>query len=115
MDGQFGIQETKEVLDLGFACGAAFKNASADGKIDAADLGQLMPVFATIGSALKDVDKVPKELGDLSEAEAKELLAYAAQKLPQVTDNAVLVKKVNAALKLGGNVAVFIKEWREAA
>jgi len=114
MDGQYGIQSCKEVLDLGFAVGAAFKNAKADGHIDASDLGQLIPVFAVVSPALKDVGNVPKELSELSEAEAKELLAYAGQKLPQVTDDAKLIKRVNAALKLGVSVAECIKEFKDA-
>ncbi len=98
---KYAIKETKELLDLVFVAGLAFKNANSDGQINAADLGHLVPVFVAAGPAFEKIDQVPAEVGDLSQPEAEELLAYAQVKVPQIVDRPKLVNIVNAALGVG--------------
>jgi len=97
MGGQYSVQNTKELLDLGLASYAAYTFAKADGKLDWADLKFLMAVFPAAGPALDKIDQVPKELGELDQADATEILAYAGQKLPGLVD-AEVTAVVNAFL-----------------
>lgn len=99
MGGQFGVEQTKAGLDLVFAGIASVQAAKADGKIDFTDAQYLIPLLLQAGPALKDPSLYPKELGELDEKDAKELLAYAAVKLPALLE-ADLVPKVNACLKV---------------
>jgi len=105
---QYGVQETKEVLDLMFAGGGAVKSALADGKLDLNDLAYLMPVVMSAGPAFQDISKVPKELGDLDEDEAKDLVAYMSQKLGPLVPEPVLKEKIEKGLKLALSLAEFL-------
>lgn len=101
MGGQYSIQNTKELFDLGVAAVMAIKAAKADGKIDLADLGQLMIIFPKAGPAFDQIDLVPKELGELDELESKELLEHASKSLGMAVEDPVLVEKIVAVLKVG--------------
>lgn len=104
----YSIQNTKEVLDFAFAGAGAVKSAMADGKISLEDLGYLMPVVMTAGPAFQDLGKVPKELGDLSEEEAKEVLEYASSKLGVLITDPQLKVKIDKALKVALALAEFL-------
>lgn len=114
MGGKYSVQNTKEALEFGFATWTAVDNAKADGKIDLADVGHLMIVFPTVGPMIKNFGDIPKELGELDEADSKELKDFAAAKLSLRSDDPRLIKKINAALNLviaiGENWAV----WKSA-
>jgi len=112
MGGQYSVENTKKILNFGFTVGAAVKGAGADGKYDLADLGQLMPVFVSASQDLQNVGMVPKELGELDEQDAAELVAYSQQKLPGVVDKADLIRKINAGLKLGLALVSFLAELK---
>ena len=111
--GQYSVKETKELLDLVFVSGIAFKNAKADGSIGLEDAGQLMPVFLAAGPAVTGLDLVPKELGELDEADANEIVLYAGQKLPQLLgDNAKLIRVVNKSLAVAIALVGLVAELR---
>jgi hypothetical protein len=105
MAGKYGVKETKEMLDLGFALAKAGKEALADGKVNLLDLGVVMPVFPIVGTAVEGAPLVPLELGEIDEADSAELLAYAKAKLPEVVDEAELRHKVYVYVKAGLAVA----------
>lgn len=111
MGGQYGVKETKEVLDGVFAGVAAFQSAKEDGKIDLADIQHLIPLFVTLAPAIDKIDQMPKELGELDQADADDILAHASVKLPGLV-GLELAKKVNAALKVAVAVGQLIAELK---
>ena len=113
MSGQYSVENTKKLLDFVFVVGVAVKASGADGKYDLADLGQLMPVFVAASQDFKDVGMVPKELGELDEADALELVAYAQSKLPGVVDKASLIKKINDGLRVALALVTFLADFRK--
>jgi len=104
-----GIENTKEVLVLGFTAGGVLKSAMADGKIGLEDLGLLMQLIPVAGPAFEDIGEVVSEFKDLDEEEAKELLSFAAEKLTGVFTEAEMVEKINASLQVGLAIANLVK------
>lgn len=101
MPVKYSIKETKELLDLGFGLAKAGKDALADGKVTLWDLPLIVPVLGLVSPGIEGGELVPKELGDLDEAESKELLDYAKSKIPDIVSDADLKKKVYSCLKAG--------------
>lgn len=94
------IKETKEVLVAAFKIGDAIKKSLADdGKITFGDSGNLFPVIPFIGPAVEGLNKVPKELGDLSESELVELKTLILDECGELIDNEKLVSQITAGLK----------------
>lgn len=112
MAGKFGVKETKELFALGFALAKAGKDVMADGKVNFLDLGVVIELFPKVAPAIDGIEQVPSELGELDEAEEKELLAFAAEKLPTVVDNELLKKKVYVYLRAGLAVVAAIQVSR---
>lgn len=91
MEEQKSVKELKECLDLVLAGLEIGVKASADGKVDAQDLGHLLMLVPTIGPAMEGIGEIPAELADLSEAEAAELIAHVMAKLAVEDEKARLV------------------------
>lgn len=100
MAGQYGLKETKEALDLGFALVAATKSALEDGKVNLLDAAELFKIIPAVGPAVDGLPLIAKELGELDAQDSAELLAYAAAGLATAVTDPGLALKVNAALKL---------------
>lgn len=81
MNGQYGIQETKEALKLVFAGFKVAQDANADGKVDLNDLGHVIQLVPLVGPAFGNIGQVPKEFADLSTEEGAELIAFTAAEL----------------------------------
>lgn len=101
MSGQYGVKESKEFFDLGFALVNAGKGVLADGKVSIGDIAYVIPVLPAMEAGLVGLSIVPKELGELDEADEKELLDYAKAKLPQAVSDEKLRVKVYAYVKAG--------------
>lgn len=100
MGGQYSVQNTKEVLDLGLTVYLAGKNSLADGKLGVEDIGNIMLVVPKVGPAIQDIGLVPAELGELDAEDQAELLEYGKQKLGDIgTDK--LTRIIGKSLKLG--------------
>lgn len=97
MTEQKGIEGLKKVVDLGLTLVDIGTSAMKDGKIDAADLGQLMKLVPVIEPAVSNFGEVIPELKDLSTDEAIELVAYVSGKL--MIENAKARLIVEKALK----------------
>lgn len=93
----YGIQETKDCVDLGFACYKAGKLAYGDKKINLLDVRYLWDVIPAVSPAVTGYEKVPAELGDLSVEEASELIAHVSAKLEVDSEHAK--KVIEASLK----------------
>jgi len=86
-----GIGNLKSELDLGLAIVSMMKQAKADGKVDAADLGLLLQLIPVVGPAAGGLSQVVPELKDLSEAEGIELVVYVMNKLTVEDEKARLI------------------------
>ena len=109
MPEQVGIENTKEVVKLGFEGAKVFKAAKADGKIDLADLGKLMLLLPYVGPAVADADKIPAELKDMDSAEADELVEFAAAELGGLLEREKVVARVEAALGVAKSISKLVK------
>lgn len=72
------IKESLEVMEGLKALGIAAKKISADGKVNLADLPEILALLQKVQlivESVKGVDQIPAEIKDLSEEESKELLA----------------------------------------
>lgn len=97
-----GIEATKVVLCTAIELVNTIEKAKADGKIDAMDLGLLIPIIGLIGPTTNAIPGVSKELGDLTVAEISELSAFVVGKLAISDEKAKEV--IAKSLKLVGDV-----------
>lgn len=67
------IKDTKELVTLVAVLAKAFKDAQADGRIDATDIAVLIQVIPSLTPALENITNIPAELKDLDAAEVQEL------------------------------------------
>lgn len=93
-----GIQETLEFIRFGVGIEKAIAGAKADGKVDFADLGQLFPLAPLAVAAVDGIGNIPKELGDLEDAELEVLIAEAGA-IVGSDNRAKTIEKIRAALK----------------
>lgn len=73
MSGEYGINETKEVLAFAFSLHKAYELAQVDGKIDLFDANLLIDPVMKLVPAIKDVKLVIAEFKDMDSAERAEL------------------------------------------
>lgn len=86
---ELSIKETLEVLDGLEVLAVAGVAISADGKIGVDDLKYLVDVakkFNVIQEAVKDADLALKEIGDLDEGEAAQIIAKVFSIVKSVKD-----------------------------
>lgn len=114
MAGQFGTKETKEAFDLGFATVGAVQCTMEDGKVGLGDIACVIPLFPKLEAGVQGLALVPKELGELDEADEADLLAYAKAKMPSVTSDEHLRRTVYACVKVGLALAHAVSVLREA-
>lgn len=94
-----GVQNVVEIIQFGAAVAKAIKEAKAnDGKITFADVGLLFPVAPLVVPMIDGIGQVPKELGDLDDAELAVLLAEVGKALG-AENNAKLALQIKAGLK----------------
>lgn len=74
-------KELKEVLDLVVGLVNAGIEVSKDGKINMADLGELVKVFPKIRPAIDNIGEVPSELSSLTSEDASDLISHIAMSL----------------------------------
>lgn len=99
MSEEKGVVQVQEVADLLLAVVKGVKAVKADGKVDLADLGQLVALAPSLIAAVDKIDEVPAELKDLSEAEATALAGHLVAGLALEDAHArVVVEKGLAAL-----------------
>jgi len=115
MGGKYGIKETKEFLDLGFSLWGAVDAAGADDKYDFNDMAYLIPIIPKLEPGIGDIGLMPKEMADLDDEDAKELLDFAAAKTGLLVGDPLLVKKINSTLQALIYVAKAVAAWREKA
>lgn len=110
---EHGIQNTKELIQMGAATAKIIKQAKEnDGAYSAMDLPLLINLFPTMGPALDDIASVPAELKDLDADELKELLQFGAAHIGEAySDSPALIAKVEAVLGVGLAIAKAVKAF----
>lgn len=94
-----GVQNVVEIIQFGAAVAKAIKEAKEnDGKIDFKDVGLLFPVAPLVVPMIDGIGQVPKELGDLDDAELAVLLAEVGKALG-AESHAKLALQIKAGLK----------------
>ena len=73
MAGEYSVKETKEMVSLGAGLVLAIENAYADGRFGLEDLAFLIPLAAYVQPAVDGANLIPKEVGEMDEADEKEL------------------------------------------
>lgn len=107
MSAKVGIENLKAVVDLGLAVVEAGVKISADGKVDAQDLGAVVAVIPAIPPAIAAGGQIPAELSDLDSEEAAELAAHVMAKL--AVDDAKARAVIEASLKVAVAVVGLVK------
>jgi hypothetical protein len=110
---QYGVENSKQVLDLIFSLGGAVKTSLADGKFDLMDIANFISIFPKLEPALKDISHVPHELKDLDADEAKELQEYLLKKFGEVLGKEGLVDKINSGLHLALAIHEFVNALKK--
>lgn len=105
----FGIKETKEAVDFLFdITDAVIDSLDGDGKITITDIPKfLKPLKSGIGG-ISGIEKLPKEIVDLTPIELSELTDYIANRFDIKDDT--LEAKVEDTLKLSGSLALVIRD-----
>lgn len=93
---QYGIKETKELVKFGISLGEAI-DKSLPGGIGLEDAMNFYNAVTTASDAFDNVKQVPKELGDLDQAERDELYAYVEAEFDIANDK--LESVIEEALK----------------
>ena len=106
--GMSDIKDTKELISLIAVLAKAFKEASADGKIDALDLAVLIQIIPTIAPALEGASTIPEELKDLDAAEIAEITESVKEVVGQLVDEKY-VDVAEQALKAGSAIFEIVK------
>jgi hypothetical protein len=109
MGGQYGVQETIDVLDFAFTSISIAEDVLADGKIGLLELGKLLPLIPKALNVLNGVVFIPKELAELDAADQEQLLSYFQSRLPDVTDNEKIQAIATAYLKVVADLAEAIR------
>lgn len=100
-------KNTKELIGLVIKTANAIKDAGADGKIDIADIGLILPLIPAIGPAVENIASVPAELADMDQAEAQELIDMVKNDLKIGDEHTKNI--IAASLKLVGAGVELIK------
>jgi hypothetical protein len=92
---EIGIEETKDVVLFGTSLTIALTDSLKDGKIGVTDLANFSKPVLKMFSAISGINKVPAEVGNLSESEMKELIEVVKGDLKQLGDDkaALIVEK----------------------
>ncbi len=74
-ENQYGIKETSEMFDAVISTKKAYESSVADnGKVDFPnDVLNFIDPLTKLPTAINGADKIPKELGDLNQAEIEQL------------------------------------------
>lgn len=105
-----GVQNLEEALDLALTSVEVGRQIAGDGKVSLPELLLLLKLVPKVGPALKDLDKVPSELQDLSAEEALALSAMVVAKLKLPADKAgPVLEKGLKAIAAVYDLAVAIK------
>jgi hypothetical protein len=78
---EHGIKETKEMMRFLIELAEGIDRSDADGKFDLADLGNMIGAMGAAAPAFSGAGDIFKEMGDLDEAEAQELVNYVESEL----------------------------------
>lgn len=103
-----GIEELKELCTFAACVVSEGYDIMADGKIGIGDIGDMLSILRKAPAAFKGIGEIPKEVADLDEAEAAEILAHVKEKVD--LDDKIIEAKFENIFAIAVNVAVVIGE-----
>lgn len=103
------IKDTKEMISLIAALAKAFKEAKADGTVNALDLGLLLGVIPNIAPALDGVSSIPEELSDLDTEEIAELALQVKSIVGELSSDNKYVEVAESAVRAGYEIYKIIQ------
>jgi len=111
---EYGIKETKELLEFGFKMQKAIVAAASDGKVDLTDAPLFFPPLMASVKAFGGIQGVSAELLNLDDVEKKELLDFARESFDLPDDQLEMliedtIAEILDLVKLGGRWARFRK------
>lgn len=108
---EYGIKETKELLQFIFAIGKIYKEAKeTEGKVDMADIGLLVKLFPQMAPAFEGVAEIPEELKSLDKDEIKELLVFSGAHLGELAGkDEKLVEQIEKGIAASLAIVEFVK------
>lgn len=104
---QYGIEETKQVVDLALVATKVLREVLADGKISLIEMLSFLKLRSAVGPAIDGIGKVPAELKDLSSEEARELTAHVMAQLK--VDDVRAAEIAAASLETAASVFKLVK------
>lgn len=114
MGDKLGTKETTEALAFIIALANGVGKSADDNDWSYSDLLNFTSAATTAGPAFDGVGKIPAELGDLSDAEKKQLGDYVEKNfdIPQDAVEGIIEEGIKAVLHLGQVVAMVQKHQR---
>lgn len=92
--GQFGVNETLEVISFGMFVGkGVFDSLAGDNKIDVSDYTNFLPALMQVPDALTGISEIPKEMGELAPEEMILIRDHVLAALPEIGEKWVTVAK----------------------
>jgi hypothetical protein len=97
---KYDIHNTKEVLVLVLKTGDGVKKSLEDGKFEATDAVNFMPLIPLLQPAIEGASEIPSELKDLDAQETQELVDLVAKDLGVLANAPRLIEQINTGLAL---------------
>lgn len=114
MEQKYGIEETLDVLEFAFGFSEAVqKSLEDDQKISIKDAFNFAgPIFNLAPRAVVGIQKVPKELSELTPEEREEIVDYFEDRFDLKRDE--LEKVIEKALRAVFELVDLVKEFKQA-
>jgi len=107
---KYGIKETSEALRFGLRLTNGIVKSLADGKVNYFDAIFFKDAILIFPDAMEDMALIPKELGNLSDEESKELIRIAKEEF--LIDSDKIERVVEITLSLVFNLVRLINDIR---
>lgn len=101
-------KETVELLDAIFGLADATRAALSDGKVSISDAPYFFQPAFKLPTAIGGIEKVPRELADLSDAGRAEVMGYARERFDLPDDRLEVL--IEETLRTGWEFAEHIRE-----
>ena len=116
MEQKFGISNTKELLNFGFAMQKAFADSAADGIVNWEDTMNFLDPIRKAIKAFNNIQEVRKEILDLDEQEVDELYAFVRESFDLPNEQLeILIERTIDYVLSGYTLGVEWNQFRKAA
>lgn len=105
---EFGVEETKQLLNFVVQLGNGIDQSLADNKLDFWDAVKFYGALKAAIPAFNNIKALKPELAHLDAAEVADLVVYAKGQLNFAGSDAAIQAQVSSALDLGNNIYAYI-------